>query len=407
MAIIDVETLMRKFGDTSPLVNGKSEVLNIIQSSDFYDFFDRKFRKFGERVVNHSIGYMFKVADEKGLTHDIFKVITADETKQRMLRDTLLRSFTFDTMANNGRSVRYFKENILQVCDICGLDVIVDDSILDSLAKDIADTSTAFSAKLIMSEIGGVAREIHSAFICSYDRNGLRMSDLSECSEQVKRSILTKLDEYIDFIKSLVCTIRKNTDELNSFKGNTDGAFDYIVKNDKFGKPFSYDDNIKNMINSILGRVWECYEWLGDNFFGDFKWLLGTPTEFMHANYGYTASSLSGEFSRTSFVSDIRVSGIESLFAIMKFLFGEKDGNYEFTFNVDGEEFLVRNFVYSGGFRYFMGMSAPHHTSYGMGLFMKNTERFKSRNKAEYIELTKDNDWRFALSGRVKLDSWQ
>lgn len=158
MAIIDVETLMRKFGDTSPLVNGKSEVLNIIQSSDFYDFFDRKFSKFGERVVNHSIGYMFKVADEKGLTHDIFKVITADETKQRMLRDTLLRSFTFDTMANNGRSVRYFKENILQVCDICGLDVIVDDSVLDSLAKDIADTSTAFSAKLIMSEIGGVAR---------------------------------------------------------------------------------------------------------------------------------------------------------------------------------------------------------------------------------------------------------
>lgn len=399
--------MIKELGDASILVNSESEVLNVIQSVDFYDFFDRKFSELGERVVNHSIGYMFKVADEKGLTHDIFKVITDDETKQKMLRDALLRSFTFDTMANRGRSVRYFKENILQVCDICGLDVIVDDSVLDTLAKDIEDTSTAFSAKLIMSEIGGVSQDPHSAFICSYDRNGLRISDLSECSEQVKRSILAKLDEYISFIKSFVCTIRKNTDELNSFKGNADGAFEYIVKNDKFGSPFSYDDNVKNMINSVLGRVWECYEWLGENFFGDFKRLLGTPTEFMHANYGYIASSLSGKFSRTNFVSDIHVSGIESLFAIMKFLFGGKDGNYEFTFNVDGEEYLVKNFVYSGGLRYFTGMSAPHHSSYGMGLFMENMEGYKHRDKAEYIKLTKDNDWRFALSGRVKLDSWQ
>lgn len=407
MAIIDVETLMKKFGDASHLVNGESEVMNIIQSVDLYDFFDRKFSKFGEIDVEHYIGYMFKVADEKGLAHDIFKVITADETKQKMLRDTLLRSFTFGIMANNGRSISDFKGHILHVLDICGLDGVEDESVLDALAKDIEDTSAAFSAKLIMSERGGVPRDIHSAFICTYDSNGLRMSDLSECSDQVKRSILTKLDEYIDFIKSLVCTIRKNTDELNSFKGDVDGAFDYIVKNNKFKKPFSYDDNVKNMINGVLGRVWECYEWLGDNFFGDFKWLLGTPTEFMNANYGYIASSLSGEFSRTSFVSDIHVSGVESLFAIMKFLFGGKDGNYEFSFNVDGEEFLVRNFVYSGGFRYFMGMSAPHKTKYGMGLFMENMEGYKHRNKAEYVKLAKDNDWRFALSGRAKLDSWQ
>jgi len=48
MSIIDVETLMKKFGDASHLVNGETEVLNIIQSVDFYDFFDRKFSKFGD-----------------------------------------------------------------------------------------------------------------------------------------------------------------------------------------------------------------------------------------------------------------------------------------------------------------------------------------------------------------------
>lgn len=399
--------MIKELGDTSSLVNGESEVLNVIQSVDFYDFFDRKFSKFGEIDVEHYIGYMFKVADEKGLAHDIFKVITADETKQKMLRDTLLRSFTFDIMANNGRSVSDFKGHILHVLDICGLDGVEDESILDALAKDIADTSTAYTASLLISERGRVAQDIYSAFICSYDRNGLRMSDFSECSEQVKRSILTKLDEYISFIKSLVHAIRENADELNSFNEDVDGAFDYIVENKVAGKPFSYDDNIKNMLNSVLGRVWECYEWLGDNFFGDFKWLLGTPTEFINANYGYIASSLSGQFSRTSFVSDIDVSGIESIFAIMKFLFGGKDGNYDFTFNIDGEEFIVENFVYSGGFRYFMETTAPHHTSYGMGLFMENMERYKHRNKAEYVKLTKDNDWRFALSGHARLDSWQ
>nr|DAU32815.1 MAG TPA: hypothetical protein [Bacteriophage sp.] len=406
MAIIDVETLMRKFGDTSPLVNGKSEVLNIIQSVDFYDFFDRKFSELGDRFVKDSIGCMFKAADEKGLMHDIFKVITDDETKQKMLRDTILRSFTFDTMANKGSNVHYFKEHILQVCDICGLDVVVDDSVLDALAYDIADTSTAYTASLLISERGRVAQDIHSAFICSYDRNGLRMSDFSECSEQVKRSILTKLDEYISFIKSLVHAIRENADELNSFNEDVDGAFDYIVENKVAGKPFSYDDNIKNMLNSVLGRVWECYEWLEGNFFGDFDYL-GSPTQFIYTNYGYIASSLSGQFSRTSFVSDIDVSEIESIFAIIKFLFGGKDGNYDFTFNIDGDEFIVENFVYSGGFRYFMGTTAPHHTSYGMGLFMENMERYKRRDKAEYVKLTKDNDWRFALSGHARLDSWQ
>lgn len=406
MAIIDVETLMKKFGDASHLVNGESEVMNIIQSVDLYDFFDRKFSKFGEIDVEHYIGYMFKVADEKGLAHDIFKVITADETKQKMLRDTLLRSFTFGIMANNGRSVSDFKGHVLHVLDICGLDGVEDESILDALAKDIEYTSVAFSAKLIMSERDVVPRDIHSAFICTYDSNGLRMSDLSECSDQVKRSILTKLDEYISFIKSLVYNIRVNTDKLNSFNEDVEVAFDYIVENKTEGKPFSYDDNIKNMLNSVLGRVLECYEWLGENFFGDFDYL-GTPTRFIHTNYGYIASSLSGQFSRTSFESDIDVSEIESIFAIIKFLFGGKDGNYDFTFNIDGDEFIVENFVYSGGFRYFMGMSAPHHTSYGMGLFMENMERYKHRNKAEYVKLTKDNDWRFTLSGRAKLDSWQ
>ena len=101
MAIIGVDSLIKELGDTSSLVNGESEVLNVIQSVDFYDFFDSKFSKFGEIDVEHYIGYMFKVADEKGLAHDIFKVITADETKQKMLRDTLLRSFAFDIMANN------------------------------------------------------------------------------------------------------------------------------------------------------------------------------------------------------------------------------------------------------------------------------------------------------------------
>lgn len=406
MAIIGIDALVKELGDVSHLVNGQSEVLNVIQSVDFYDFFDRKFSKFGEIDVEHYIGYMFNVADEKGLTHDMFKVITADETKQKMLRDTLLRSFTFDIMANNGRSVSDFKGHILHVLDICGLDGVDDESVLDALAKDIEYTSTAYTAKLIMSERGGVPRDIHSAFICTYDSNGLRMSDLSECSDQVKRSILTKLDEYISFIKSLVYNIRVNTDKLNSFNEDVEVAFDYIVENKTKGKLFSYDDNIKNMLNSVLGRVWECYEWLGENFFGYFDYL-GTPTRFMYTNYGYIASSLSGQFSRTSFVSDIDVNEIESIFAIMKFLFGGKDGNYDFTFNIDGEEFIVENFVYSGGFRYFMETTAPHHTSYGMGLFMENMERYKHRNKAEYVKLTKDNDWRFALSGHARLDSWQ
>lgn len=406
MAIIGIDALMNELGDTSYLVNGQSEVLNVIQSVDFYDFFDRKFSKFGEIDVEHYIGYMFKVADEKGLTHDIFKVITADETKQKMLRDTLLRSFTFDIMANNGRSVSDFKGHILHVLDICGLDGVEDESVLDVLAKDIEYTSVAFSAKLIMSERGGVPRDIHSSFICTYDSNGLRMSDLSECSDQVKRSVLTKLDEYLSFIKSLVYNIRVNTDKLNSFNEDADGAFDYIVENKTEGKPFSYDDNIKNMLNSVLGRVDECSEWLGENFFGNYDYL-GRPTDLLRASYGYTASSLSGKFSRTSFVSDIEVSDIESVFAIMKFLFGGKDGNYDFTFNIEGETFLVENFVYSGGLRCFTEMSSPYATPYGMGLFMETMERYKRRDKAEYIKLTKDNDWRFALRGLVKLDSWQ
>ena len=174
MAIIGVDSLIKELGDASSMVNSESEVLNVIQSVDFYDFFDRKFSKFGEIDVEHYIGYMFKVADEKGLAHDIFKVITADETKQKMLRDTLLRSFTFDIMANNGRSVSDFKGHILHVLDICGLDGVEDESVLDALAKDIEDTSAAFSAKLIMSERGGVPRDIHSAFIgCPICRNAV------------------------------------------------------------------------------------------------------------------------------------------------------------------------------------------------------------------------------------------
>lgn len=393
--------MIKELGDTSSLVNGESEVLNVIQSVDFYDFFDRKFSKFGEIDVEHYIGYMFKVADEKGLTHDMFKVITADETKQKMLRDTLLRSFTFDIMANNGRSVSDFKGHILHVLDICGLDGVEDESVLDALAKDIEDTSAAFSAKLIMSERGGVPRDIHSAFICTYDSNGLRMSDLSECSDQVKRSILTKLDEYIDFIKSLVCTIRQNTDELNSFKGDVDGAFDYIVKNDKFKKPFSYDDNVKGMLNSVLGRVDECSEWLDDNFNAINDSMFRSGDDIQKKDYGYLASSLNGVFKRTNFVDDIASGRMGKIGWMMKFLFGDKHGNYNITINVGGEYYLIENFIYSGIMACELETSETDYSKDLLGRYGKVNDPGK------YGSLTGANDYRFALRTNLVYYTWQ
>nr|DAX46042.1 MAG TPA: hypothetical protein [Caudoviricetes sp.] len=412
MAIIGVDALRRELGgvDDTYLISQKSDEVNLLPYVGFDKFFEEKFDNLGSELIKDTIEYAFDLADENEFTPDKFKGISRGKLKQQKLRNTLVRSLAFESIAHGGRSYSDYYDHIWNMCDMCGYPDFENNDVADSLYNEIDDAGIQTGVERFIknreSEISKHPKENELenffVFISSYGDDGLRISDMSEYGDAAKKGIMSKLDEYLGFVNSLIYTLRMHPAELKTCNGDIEGAYEYLSKYAYRGILFGFDDNVSNMLNSVLGRVDECSEWLDDNNFttiSDFTFKSGD--EIQKRDYGYLASSLNGESKRTDFVDDIDSGYMEKIGRMMKFLFGDKHGNYNITINVGGEYFLIENFIYSG----IMACELEtFDTSYSKDLL----GRFNKDNRpGEYGSLKGGNDYRFALRTNLVYYTWQ
>jgi hypothetical protein len=409
MAIIGVDTLMRKFGNGNYLIDEKSDEISLIKYVGFDKFFEDKFNNLGSELIKDTIVYAFEVADDNEFTPDKFKGISRGKVKQQKLRDTLVRSLAFESIVHGGRSYSDYYDHIWHICDMFGYHDFENNDVADSLYDEIEDAGIQTEVEKFIknreSEISKHPKESELenvfVFISSYGDDGLRISDMSEYGDATKKSIMNKLDEYLGFVNALIYTLMVQPAKFKTFNGDIDGACEYLSEHTYGGTPFVFDDNIRNMLNSVLGRVDECSEWLGDNFAVINRAMFRSGDEIQKRGYGYLASSSNGEFKRTDFVDDIDSGHMGKIGRMMKFLFGDKHGNYNITINIGGEYFLIENFIYSGVIACEL---ETFDTSYSKDLLGRFN---KDNSPGEYGSLTGANDYRFALRTNLVYYTWQ
>lgn len=392
-------------------LNSASNIdLNVISSVEYNSFFEGTFNKLGSDFIRECIEYAIDLADSKRISNDRFKGISRGRHKQQQLRDALIRSIVLDAISNGGENRIDYEDHVWHTCDICGYgsfdnnDVATEliqsvdsymvepsiSSIIEQLEKDL-------SADLNESKFGN-----YSVFICSYDTNGFRLSDVSEYNEYVQRDVMEKLDEYISFVNNLIYVLSVQPSEFKNFIGDIDGAYEYLKENIISGKTFGFDDNIRNMLGNVLDRVDECSSWLKKNFKYTNEYSLISGELIFKAKYGYVASSLNGEFSRTDYSDvDEYVDSMTRIGRMMKFLFGDADGNYSIILNANGDTIRIENFVYSGVVMYRLDTIRTDYT--------QNTIRtYNGRVKSEGVgSLEGDSDYRFALRAKADFYPWK
>ena len=356
-----------------------------------------------------TIEYAFDIADENEFTPDKFKGISRGKIKQQKLRDTLVRSLAFESIAHGGCSYSDYYDHIWHICDMCGYHDFENNDVADSLYDEIDDAGIQTKVEKFIknreSEISKHPKENELenffVFISSYGDDGLRISDMSEYGDATKRGIMNKLGEYLGFVNALIYTLRLQPAKFKTFNGDIDGAYEYLSENRYGGMPFGFDDNVKNMLNSVLGRVDECSEWLKDNFNAINDSMFRSGDNIQQKDYGYLVSSLNGKFNRTDFVDDIDSGYMEKIGWMMKFLFGDKHGNYNITINIGGEYFLIENFIYSGVIACVLETFDTSYSKDLLGRFNKNN------SPGKYGSLKGGNDYRFALRTELVYYTWQ
>ena len=411
MAIIGVDALMKELGgvDNTYLISRNSDEVNLLPYIGFDKFFEEKFNNIGSELIKDTIEYAFDIADENEFTPDKFKGISRGKIKQQKLRDTLVRSLAFESIAHGGRSYSDYYDHIWHICDMCGYHDFENNDVADSLYDEIdyagIQTKVEKFIKNRESEISKHPKENELenffVFISSYSDDGLRISYISEYGDATKRGIMNKLDEYLGFVNALIYTLRLQPAKFKTFNGDIEGAYEYLSEHTYGGTPFGFDYNIRNMLNSVLGRVDECSEWLGDNFDAINEAMLRSGDDIQKKNYGYLASSLSGEFKRTNFVENVSSGYMKRIGGMMKFLFGDKNGNYNITINVGGEYFLIENFIYSGVLACELETSDTDYSKDLLGRYGK------ANDPGKYGSLKGGNDYRFALRTELVYYTWQ
>ena len=409
MAIIGVDTLMRKFGNGNYLIDEKSDEISLIKYVGFDKFFEDKFNNLGSELIKDTIEYAFDIADENEFTPEKFKRISRGKIKQQKLRDTLVRSLAFESIAHGGRSYSDYYDHIWHICDMCGYPDFENNDVADSLYDEIDSAGIQTEVERFIknreSEISKHPKEneLENFFVSifSYGDDGLRISDMSEYGDATRKGIMSKLDEYLVFVNALIYTLMVQPAKFKTFNGDIEGAYEYLSEHTYGGTPFGFDDNIRNMLNSVLGRVDECSEWLGDNFDAINEAMLRSGDDIQKKNYGYLASSLSGEFKRTNFVENVSSGYMKRIGGMMKFLFGDKNGNYNITINVGGEYYLIENFIYSGVMACELETSDTDYSKDLLGRYGKENDPGK------YGSLKGGNDYRFALKTNLVYYTWQ
>lgn len=412
MAIIGVDALRKELGGVNDtyLISQKSDEVTLLPYVGFEQFFEDKFNNLGNELIKDTIEYALDVADDNEFTPDKFKGISRGKIKQQKLRDTLVRSLALESITRGNRSYSYYYDHIWHVCDMCGYPDFENNDVADSLYNEIDDAGIQTGVERFIknreSEISKHPKENELenffAFISSYGDDGLRISDISEYEDATKRGIMSKLGDYLGFVSSLIYTLIMRPANLKTFNGDVEGACEYLSKYAYRGIPFGFDDNLRDMLNSVLGRVDECSEWLDDNNFtaiSDFIFKSGD--EIQERDYGYLASSLKGDVKRTDFVNDIDSGYMEKIGSMMKFLFGDENGNYNITINVGGEYFLIENFVYSGIIACKLETSDTDYSKDLLGRYGKTNDPGK------YGSLKGGNDYRFALRTSLVYYTWQ
>lgn len=411
MAIIGVDSIMRELGgvDNTYLISRNSDEVNLLPYIGFDKFFEEKFNNIGSELIMDTIEYAFDIADENEFTPDKFKGISRGKIKQQKLRDTLVRSLAFESIAHGGCSYSDYYDHIWHICDMCGYHDFENNDVADSLYDEIDDAGIQTKVEKFIknreSEISKHPKENELenffVFISSYGDDGLRISDMSEYGDATKRGIMNKLGEYLGFVNALIYTLRLQPAKFKTFNGDIDGAYEYLSENRYGGMPFGFDDNVKNMLNSVLGRVDECSEWLKDNFNAINDSMFRSGDNIQQKDYGYLVSSLNGKFNRTDFVDDIDSGYMEKIGWMMKFLFGDKHGNYNITINIGGEYFLIENFIYSGVIACVLETFDTSYSKDLLGRFNKNN------SPGKYGSLKGGNDYRFALRTELVYYTWQ
>lgn len=411
MSIIGIDALRRELGgvEDTCLISQNSDEVSVLTHVGFDKFFEDKFNNIGDELIKDTLEYAFDVADGNEFTPDKFKGISRGKIKQQKLRDTLVRSLAFESIAHGGRSYSDYYDHIWHMCDMCGYPDFENNDVADVLYDEIEYAGIQIEVERFIknreSEISKHPKENELenffVFISSYGDDGLRISDMSEYGDATKRIIMNKLDEYLGFVNALMYNLRVQPAKLKTFNGDIDGAYEYLSEHTYGGTPFSFDDNVKNMLNRVLGRVDECSEWLDDNFNAINESMLRSGDDIQKKNYGYLASSLSGEFKRTDFVSNVSSGYMGRIGSMMKFLFGDKNGNYNITINVGGEYYLIENFIYSGIMACELETSDTDYSKDLLGRYGK------VNNPGEYGSLKGDNDYRFALRTNLVYYTWQ
>ena len=411
MAIIGVDAMMKELGGINDtyLVSQNSDEVNLLPYVGFEKFFEEKFNNIGSELIKDTIEYAFDVADDNEFTPDKFKGISRGKIKQQKLRDTLVRSLAFESIAHGGRSYSDYYDHIWHICDMLGYTDFEDNDDVVSLYNEIDDAGIQTEVEKFIknreSEISKHPKENELenffVFISSYGDDGLRISDMSEYGDATKRGIMNKLDEYLGFVNALIYNLQVQPAKLKTFNGDIEGAYEYLSEHTYGGTPFVFDDNIRNMLNSVLGRVDECSEWLDDNFNAINDSMFRSGDDIQKKDYGYLASSLNGESKRTDFVYNIGSERMRKIGWMMEFLFGDKQGNYNITINVGGEYFLIENFIYSGVLACELETSDTDYSKDLLGRYGK------ANDPGKYGSLKGGNDYRFALRTELVYYTWQ
>lgn len=399
MAIVELLKL-----NNAPNISGSA-----IPSVEYNSFFEGAFNKLGSDFIREYIEYAIDLADSKRISSDRFKEISRGKHKQHQLRDTLIRSIALDAISNGGENRVGYEDHVWHTCDICGYSSFDNNDVAEELIQSVDSFMVNPSISSIIerleedlsTDLSETEFGNYSVFICSYGASGLRLSDISEYNEYAQRDIMNRLDEYLSFVSNLVYALSAQPSEFKKFSGDIDGAYEYLKENSISGKPFGLDDNIRNMLGNVLGRVDECSSWLKKNFKRTNEYSLTSEELIFKAKYGYIASSLSGEFSRTNYSEvDEYVDPMSQIGRMMKFLFGNVDGNYSISIDANGGMIRIENFVYSGIVMYRLDTI---RTDYTQNTIRTYNGMYKSGGVGS---LDGDNDYRFALRAKADFYPW-